>query len=490
MRGDWEGTLAAREAAAAAFAAADLPGEAATERLLAAAHLRSAASFHAALALLGVARAEAARAGRTDLLARILGQEGNIRARLGEGAAGLELVRAGLALALEHNLAGPAAEVYQRLADALEHAGDYAGARETYLRAFDYCRAHGAETTASLCLACLSVVLRQTGEWERATTICREILATADSSPHARAVAGGMLGALHALRGDARAARPLLLEAAALARRIELAAMELLAAWGLALVDDLNAAREAAIARCRDLLDRWERTKERHYVVPALRWAATYCAEHGADREARACAAALATIAADTGQPEALAALAHALGETALLDGDPAQAAAQFGQALDLLRDRQLPLDRAQTERRAGNALALAGQREAGVARLTAAYRTARKLGARPLAARIARDLLALGEPVERRLGRRAAGQLAHAGLSRRELEVLRLVAVGRTSREIGRQLYFSPRTVEMHVQGILAKLDCRSRAEATRKAAALGLLERAVGRESMEPGE
>jgi DNA-binding CsgD family transcriptional regulator len=483
LRGDWERALEARETAATAFAAAGQPAEAATERLMAAAHLRSAANYHAALALLKVARAEAERGERVDLLARILGHEGNVRARLGEGAAGLDLVRAGLALALEHNLAGPAGEVYQRLADALEHTGDYAAAKETYLQAFDYCRANAAEATASICLACLSVVLRQTGDWERAAAVCRDVLATASSPSHALTVAGGTLGILHALRGNARAARPLLLESAALAQRIELAAMEILSTWGLALIDNQNAAHESAIARCRVVLDRWERTEDRHYVVPVLCWAATYCAEHGADSEARACAAALATIAADIGQPEALAALAHALGETAMLDGDAEQAATQFGQALDLLRDRQLPLDYAQTERRAGNALALAGQREAGAARLTAAYRTARKLGARPLAVCIARDLAALGEPVERRLGRRAAGQLAHSGLTGRELEVLQLVAVGRTSREIGQQLYLSPRTVEMHVQGILAKLDCRSRAEATRKAAELGLLGQAVER-------
>ena len=36
-----------------------------------------------------------------------------------------------------------------------------------------------------------------------------------------------------------------------------------------------------------------------------------------------------------------------------------------------------------------------------------------------------------------RRLGRRAAGEFEHAGLSRREFEVLRLVPVGRTNREI-----------------------------------------------------
>jgi DNA-binding NarL/FixJ family response regulator len=60
-------------------------------------------------------------------------------------------------------------------------------------------------------------------------------------------------------------------------------------------------------------------------------------------------------------------------------------------------------------------------------------------------------------------------------------MDVLRLVAVGRTSREIGEALFISPRTVEMHVQSILGKLDCRSRAEATRKASELGLLQSGV---------
>jgi DNA-binding NarL/FixJ family response regulator len=55
---------------------------------------------------------------------------------------------------------------------------------------------------------------------------------------------------------------------------------------------------------------------------------------------------------------------------------------------------------------------------------------------------------------------------------------VLRFVAVGRTNREIARELYLSPRTVDMHVRHILAKLDCRSRAEATRRAGELGLMD------------
>lgn len=109
---------------------------------------------------------------------------------------GLALVQRGLALALAHNLASAAAEIYQRLADALEHAGDDAGARETYLTAFDFCQANAIPATAQLCVACLTVVLRQTGEWERAQTLCREVLASQHSSAHARAVASGSLGSL------------------------------------------------------------------------------------------------------------------------------------------------------------------------------------------------------------------------------------------------------------------------------------------------------
>jgi DNA-binding CsgD family transcriptional regulator len=118
------------------------------------------------------------------------------------------------------------------------------------------------------------------------------------------------------------------------------------------------------------------------------------------------------------------------------------------------------------------------GERELAIERLMDAYRTARKLRARPLAQRAAAELAALGESVDRRLGRRAAAELAFAGLSRRELEIARLVAAGQTNREIARGLFLSPRTVDMHVRNILAKLGCRSRVEATRKAAELGLLE------------
>ena len=478
LQGHWERALAAREAAAQAFAGSKLPAEAAVERLSAAAHLRSAARYRAALELLSTATEEAAQAGRPDLHARCIGLEGNVRARMGQVTDGLALVQRGLALALEHNLASAAAEIYQRLADSMEHAGDYAGAKETYLAAFDFCQANTIPAGAQLCAACLAVVLRQAGEWERAMTLCRDVLASQHSSLHARAVASGMLGSLYAQRGQPGRAQPLLLEAAALAHQIELAALELLAAWGLALLAELNGAYDMAAERCRFILSRWAQIEDSHYAISALRWAVSFFATTNADADARACANALARIASISGQPEALSALAHALGEIALLDGDPQQAVQQFRQALDLLRDVVVPYCHAGTQWRAGIACAAANQHDAAIAHLANAYRTARKLGARPLATRIAHDLAALGEPIVERLGPGAAGRFRSGNLTRRQWEILQLVAQGQTNAEIARALVLSPRTVEMHVANILATLDSRSRAEAVRRATELGLLE------------
>jgi DNA-binding CsgD family transcriptional regulator/tetratricopeptide (TPR) repeat protein len=477
LQGHWEGALAAREAAAEAFAASDLPAEAAVERLSAAAHLRSAAHFHSALDLLATAAAEAVSAERSDLQARIMGLEGNVRARMGQADAGLALVRRALTLALEQNQAGAAAEIYQRLADSLEHAGDYAGAEDTYVTAFSFCQTNALRTTGQLCIACLTVVLRQIGEWERAMTLCRDVLVSEHSSLHARAVANGMLGALHGLRGHPRLAQPLLVEAATLARRIELAAMELFAAWGLAQVAELTGVNATAVAQCHVILRRSEQIEECHYAVPALRWAATFFALEQRAADVRACANALARIASASGQSEALSALAHALGECALLDGDARQAVQQFDRALDLLRDLTVPYCRAVTQWRAGVAYIAADQGDAGALHLTSAYRTARKLGARPLAMRIAQSLQGLGETGSAHMGRRDVARLRSGNLTRRQREILQLVAQGQTSVEIARQLVLSPRTVEMHVGNILAALDSRSRAEAVRHAGELGLL-------------
>jgi DNA-binding NarL/FixJ family response regulator len=61
--------------------------------------------------------------------------------------------------------------------------------------------------------------------------------------------------------------------------------------------------------------------------------------------------------------------------------------------------------------------------------------------------------------------------------LSAREAEVLRLVAQGRSSKEIGRRLFLSPSTVNHHIQSIFNKLGVDTRAQAVAVAGQQGLL-------------
>jgi DNA-binding CsgD family transcriptional regulator len=63
------------------------------------------------------------------------------------------------------------------------------------------------------------------------------------------------------------------------------------------------------------------------------------------------------------------------------------------------------------------------------------------------------------------------------AGLTKRELEVLRLVADGRTNQEIARSLGISVKTVEKHLEGVYAKLGVVSRVEAAVHAVQEGLV-------------
>ena len=60
---------------------------------------------------------------------------------------------------------------------------------------------------------------------------------------------------------------------------------------------------------------------------------------------------------------------------------------------------------------------------------------------------------------------------------AREGLDVLRLLADGRTHPEIGAELFISAKTASVHVSRILAKLDVRSRVEAAGVAHRLGLL-------------
>jgi predicted ATPase/DNA-binding CsgD family transcriptional regulator len=471
LRGQWESALTAREAAAAAFSAAGIPAEAAIDRLAMAAHLRSAASFSATLTTLNAASADAQACGRTDLLLRIQGLRGNVLARQGQHRDGIAAVREALDQALAASLPDTAAELQQRLADALEHSGDYQAATAAYAAAYQYCDAHGADAVGQLCRACASFVLFARGEWDRTTGICEDVLASA-AAPHARAVGDGLLGLVHAMRGAAKLGRPHLLECNLTATRIELTAMELLSSWGLCILDDAAGAVTDAADRARQVLARLARTQERHYSVPILQWTATFFTERGLTADASACAAALMQIAEATARPEAIAALAHARGETLLAD-QPAAAAHELSRAAEMFSRLDLPLQTAQAQRRAAAVTVRLGEHARARELLHAAHATADQLGARHLRDSCTAALRQLGETPRRHLHPRRVT----AGLTSRELDVMDLVSQGNTSRQVGHALFISPRTVEMHVNGSMQKLQCRTRAEAVRRLTELGVL-------------
>ena len=476
LQGDRPRAIDALVLAADAFERAGEAGAAAAERLAAADYLQFAGRHGPALELSTRAGADARAAGRTDLVARALAAEGVVRAKRGEFERGLALVQEGLSLALENGLTAEAADAYQRLGTAFETSGDYDSARDALAGALDLCRVLGDEGPEAGCVACMAYVLRELGEWPRAAELSRELIAAHDGDG-VRAVADGVLGFVQAFRGELGPARRVLTSGFDTARRLDVFSMQVDCAGALALVADYDSDPDTAIDRCRFLLSRWEQSEDHHYAIWGLRLAASLFARAGLRDEANACAEGLGRIASNSGHPDALAALAHALGETALLGGDPELAAEQLGRAVEIHRSLRIPAERAQILHRAGVALAAAGDRETAVERQAEAYRLARNLGARPLAGRAARAMEELGESAEERLGRRAAADADGGGLSRREQEVMRLVAEGRTNREIAGELFLSPRTVDMHVRNILSKLDCRSRVEASAKAGRLGLL-------------
>ncbi|TDO48548.1 AAA ATPase-like protein [Kribbella sp. VKM Ac-2527] len=138
------------------------------------------------------------------------------------------------------------------------------------------------------------------------------------------------------------------------------------------------------------------------------------------------------------------------------------------------------PYDAARSHLRAGEAI-LASQagtraRRTAAQELRAADELATGLGAEPLLGEI-RSLAKLARvDLTAREHRGRAGDADRPLLTDRETQVLELLLEGRTNREIGQELYMSPKTASVHVTHILEKLGVRTRVQAAAAAVRLGL--------------
>jgi len=170
---------------------------------------------------------------------------------------------------------------------------------------------------------------------------------------------------------------------------------------------------------------------------------------------ARTACAELAAAAREIGAPVLQAQAAIAAGRVALAAGDAAGALPLFGEALATWQTLAAPYETARVRVLVGLASRALGDEDGARLELDAALDGFERLGAVPDARSVAAMIAACAAP-------------ATGPLTGREVEVLRLVASGRTNRAIASELAISEKTVARHLSNIFTKLDLPSRAAAT----------------------
>jgi DNA-binding NarL/FixJ family response regulator len=146
-----------------------------------------------------------------------------------------------------------------------------------------------------------------------------------------------------------------------------------------------------------------------------------------------------------------------------LAEGDVVGASTELRYAVERWQQLDVPYEVATARLLLAQAYQAAGDEDGATAAFVAAEATFETLGAR------------LDVQAARRL--RGTPAAAPARLTTREVEVLRLVATGRTNKEIASALYLSEKTVARHLSNIFTKIDVPSRAAATAFAFAHGMM-------------
>lgn len=330
---------------------------------------------------------------------------------------------------------------------------DLARAAEWTAALDGWCRAQpGLVPYRGQCLVHQAQLQQASGDWSAAEATVAEARQRLSEPPHpALGLACYQEGELHRLRGDVAAAT-------AAYQRAAKAGYEPMP--GLALLALQKGDAASAAAGIRRALGEAGQPFQRPGLLAA---AVDIHLAAGDVPTATAAAEELAAIAATSSSAVLRAMAAHASGATLLASGRTAEAMTQLRAASAVWQRLDLPYDGARTAVLLGQGCAALGDRTSAELEFARAGEAFGSLAAQPELQRV-RALS--GEPPDR-----------EGALSARELDVLRLVADGRNSREIATTLHISQHTVRRHLENTFAKLGVNSRASAIAYAYEHGLL-------------
>ena len=297
------------------------------------------------------------------------------------------------------------------------------------------------------CLVHRAEIMQYDGAWADAMVELERAYDLLSRPPGRMAVGDACYqrGELHRLRGDLPAAEEAYRQASHWGRPPQ---------PGLALLRLVQGRVGAALTSIRRATDEAQERLTRSKLLAAHTAIALAADDVPA---ARAAADELVAFAEDLDTPLVRAVASQAVGSVLVAEGDARGALGELRSAHAAWQALGVPYESARTRVELGLACRALGDDDGAALELDAARAAFERLGATPDAAR-ARGLA--DEP---------SGQAVRSGgLTRREAQVLGLVATGRTNREIAADLVISDKTVARHLSNIFAKLDVSSRSAAT----------------------
>jgi DNA-binding CsgD family transcriptional regulator/tetratricopeptide (TPR) repeat protein len=386
------------------------------------------------------------RFGDRDLLALALHIQGQTLIKQGRIANGLTL--------LDEAMLGVTADELSPIITGVVYCGVIAGCEEAYdlRRAQEWTEAltRWCEQQPELvsftgrCLAHRAGIMQLRGAWREALEEARRARERCEEAMN-DAAAGLALyqqGELHRLQGEFAAAEAAYKDANRYGHEPQ---------PGLSLLRLGQGDDDAAAAAIRRALAETTDPLQRTRLLPAQ---AEIALAVGDVPEARRAADELSAIAGDYESIMLRAIAAHVQGMVALVDDDAQHALVSLRAAHATWQELDAPYETARTRVLIGLACRALGDDYTARLELGAATTAFEQLGALPDLARVE----ALARPETH----------ATHGLTPRELEVLRLVAAGKTNRDIAAELVVSEHTVARHVQNIFTKLRVSSRTAAT----------------------